>query len=92
MAVKGTAKNLVKRLTAALAAAALVFIALAPDAKATVYWGSRGSEVHTVQTKLKQWGYFSGTVDGVFGQETYNAVVSFQRKNGLTADLSLIHI
>ncbi len=86
MAVKGTTKNLVKRLTAALAAAALVFIALAPDAKATVYWGSRGSEVRTVQTKLKQWGYFSGTVDGVFGQETYNAVVSFQRKNGLTAD------
>ncbi len=52
----------------------------------TVYWGSRGEIVRQVQTKLKQWGYYSGSVDGVFGQSTYEAVTWFQRANGLTAD------
>ena len=52
----------------------------------TVYWGSRGETVRQVQTKLKQWGYYSGSVDGVFGQSTYEAVTWFQRANGLTAD------
>lgn len=52
----------------------------------TVYWGSRGETVRQVQTKLKQWGYYSGNVDGVFGQSTYEAVTWFQRANGLTAD------
>ena len=46
----------------------------------------RGEEVRQVQQKLKQWGYYSGSVDGVFGQSTYNAIVRFQKKNGLTAD------
>ena len=27
--------------------------------------GSTGSEVKTVQSKLKRWGYYSGAVDGV---------------------------
>lgn len=52
----------------------------------TVYWGSRGETVRQVQTKLKQWGYYAGEVDGVFGQSTYDAVTWFQRVNGLTAD------
>ena len=52
----------------------------------TVYWGSRGETVRQVQTKLKQWGYYSGSIDGVFGQSTYEAVTWFQRANGLTAD------
>ena len=52
----------------------------------TVYWGSRGENVRQVQTKLKQWGYYAGSVDGVFGQSTYEAVTWFQRANGLTAD------
>lgn len=67
-------------------AAALVFLAGVPQASAAVYWGQTGSEVRRVQQKLKQWGYFAGEVDGVFGQQTYDAVVRFQRKNGLTAD------
>lgn len=53
---------------------------------AAVAWGSRGEQVRLIQQKLKDYGYFSGTVDGVFGQETYDAVLWFQRKNGLTAD------
>jgi N-acetylmuramoyl-L-alanine amidase len=42
--------------------------------------------VKELQTKLKRWGYYGGAVDGIFGAETYAAVKSFQRKNGLTAD------
>ncbi len=52
----------------------------------TLYWGSKGDSVRQVQQKLKDWGYFTGTVTGNFGQDTYDAVVSFQRRNGLIAD------
>ncbi len=48
--------------------------------------GSRGTEVRNIQTRLKNWGYYSGSVDGIYGQKTAAAVKSFQRKNGLTAD------
>ena len=51
-----------------------------------VAWGSQGDQVSAVQKKLKQWGYFNGSVTGYYGQETYNAVVYFQRKNGLKVD------
>lgn len=52
----------------------------------SISWGSRGSQVREVQTKLKQWGYYKGSVDGVYGPATYRAIVSFQRKNKLKAD------
>ncbi|MBQ1269674.1 MAG: spore cortex-lytic enzyme [Clostridia bacterium] len=48
--------------------------------------GSSGSTVKTIQQKLKNWGYYKGSVDGVFGAQTKTAVISFQKKNGLTAD------
>ena len=48
--------------------------------------GSTGEEVKKIQTKLKNWGYYNGSVDGVFGWQTTNAVKSFQRTNGLTPD------
>ncbi len=48
--------------------------------------GSRSDEVKEVQRRLKQWGYYNGTVDGVFGAGTKKAVIAFQKKNGLTAD------
>lgn len=49
-------------------------------------YGSRGDEVKQIQTKLKNWGYYSGSVDGVYGSGTLAAVKKFQKKNGLTAD------
>lgn len=49
-------------------------------------YGSRGNEVRQIQTKLKSWGYYNGSIDGVYGSQTVNAVKYFQRKNGLTAD------
>jgi N-acetylmuramoyl-L-alanine amidase len=51
----------------------------------TYSWGSKGAQVSAIQTKLKNWGYYSGTADGVYGTKTYNAVKYFQSKNGLTA-------
>ena len=48
--------------------------------------GSKGGEVKEVQRRLKLWGYYKGSVDGVFGAGTRSAVVAFQKKNGLTAD------
>ena len=48
--------------------------------------GSKGSEVKEMQRRLKQWGYYKGSVDGVFGSGTRAAVIAFQKKNGLTAD------
>ncbi len=49
-------------------------------------WGSSGTEVRELQNRLKQWGYYSGGVDGVYGAKTYEAVKKFQKTNGLTAD------
>ena len=49
-------------------------------------YGSRGSEVTQIQTKLKRWGYYTGNIDGIYGTQTVNAVKYFQRKNGLTVD------
>lgn len=48
--------------------------------------GSSGDEVSKIQTNLKRWGYYSGAVDGTFGTGTKNAVIAFQKANGLTAD------
>lgn len=48
--------------------------------------GSTGSEVQEVQRRLRNWGYYSGAVDGIFGAGTRRAVIAFQQKNGLTAD------
>lgn len=49
-------------------------------------YGSRGSEVTQIQTKLKRWGYYNGNIDGIYGTQTLNAVKYFQRKNGLAVD------
>lgn len=49
-------------------------------------YGSSGSEVTQIQTKLKRWGYYTGSIDGVYGSRTVAAVKWFQSKNGLTAD------
>ena len=55
-------------------------------AMATSRYGSSGEEVKQIQQKLKSWGYYNGSVDGIYGSKTVEAVKKFQRKNGLTAD------
>lgn len=53
---------------------------------ASLRQGSTGTLVRTVQTRLKDWGYYTGSVDGVYGSKTVAAVKYFQRQNGLTQD------
>lgn len=55
-------------------------------AAAVISQGSRGETVKTIQTKLKRWGYYKGSVDGIYGAKTKEAVKYFQRKNGLKVD------
>jgi N-acetylmuramoyl-L-alanine amidase len=56
------------------------------EVEALSKYGSRGDEVKQIQQKLKNWGYYNGAVDGIYGSKTLEAVKYFQRKNGLTVD------
>lgn len=53
---------------------------------AVIRQGMTGTTVRTIQTKLKNWGYYSGNVDGIYGSQTTAAVKRFQQKNGLVVD------
>ncbi|MGN0795277.1 MAG: peptidoglycan-binding protein [Aristaeellaceae bacterium] len=48
--------------------------------------GATGSEVRKMQTRLRELGYYKGSVDGDFGEGTETAVKNFQSQNGLTVD------
>ncbi|UOQ92158.1 NlpC/P60 family protein [Halobacillus shinanisalinarum] len=48
--------------------------------------GDRGDEVKTVQSKLKDQGYYTYNLDGIFGPITEDAVRDFQTDHGLTVD------
>ncbi|MCH5317735.1 MAG: spore cortex-lytic enzyme [Eubacterium sp.] len=52
----------------------------------TSKYGSTGDEVRKIQQKLADLGYSVGSVDGIYGQRTQNAVKAFQRNVGLTSD------
>ncbi|MGN0779901.1 MAG: spore cortex-lytic enzyme [Aristaeellaceae bacterium] len=70
----------------ALVTALTLLMPLLPSDAAVLGWGSRGEQVALVQQKLRQYGYLSDEPDGLFGRNTYNAVMAFQRSNGLTVD------
>ncbi len=52
----------------------------------TLKKGVSGEKVKQLQTKLKNWGYYTGEVDGIYGTKTVEAVKYFQSKNGLKVD------
>lgn len=64
----------------------LIFVLCVGTVQAISKYGSRGNEVKQIQEKLKRWGYYNGSVDGIYGSQTLSAVKSFQKKNGLTVD------
>lgn len=67
--------------------ALLVLSLLVGTVSAAVYrQGDSGSVVSTIQSKLTRWGYYNGSVDGVYGSQTVKAVKSFQSKNKLSVD------
>ncbi len=65
----------------------IMFVQSLLNANAAVYkQGSTGSTVTQIQTKLKNWGYYGGNVDGIYGSKTTAAVKKFQKTNGLAVD------
>ncbi len=52
----------------------------------TLRKGYTGSDVTSVQTRLKELGYYTKSIDGVYGTGSIAAVEAFQRNNGLTVD------
>ncbi len=56
------------------------------DAPSSLKVGSSGSEVRQLQRRLKDLGYYKGSVDGDFGEGTETAVRAFQNTNGLYVD------
>lgn len=71
------------KIFALLMSAVLIF---EPQASALSKRGSTGSEVTKIQQKLINWGYMTGSADGIYGAKTEAAVKRFQQKNGLSAD------
>ncbi|MDR1570245.1 MAG: peptidoglycan-binding protein [Oscillospiraceae bacterium] len=52
----------------------------------TLNIGDSGADVRSMQERLKQLGYFTGTVNGVYASDTAFAVSSFQQNNRLPMD------
>ncbi|MFZ5967878.1 MAG: M14 family metallopeptidase [Bacillota bacterium] len=52
----------------------------------TLRLGSRGTDVMEIQALLQKIGYNPGPIDGIYGQQTHQAVIQFQQNHGLTAD------
>ena len=48
--------------------------------------GMSGTDVMEIQAMLQKIGYYSGPIDGIFGPQTQQAVIRFQRNFGLTPD------
>ena len=45
-----------------------------------------GDDVATLQARLQDLGFYTGLVDGYFGLQTHNGLMSYQRESGLYAD------
>lgn len=73
-------------LTALVIAFSIASFNMSPALPTLSKVGSAGSEVRAIQQRLKEWGYYKGIVDGVYGASTKAAVVKFQKANSLTAD------
>ena len=52
----------------------------------TLQYGDQGSLVMRLQQALKNQGYYTGEVDGFYGDGTMSAVKAFQRVKGLNVD------
>lgn len=65
---------------------ASLFFLPATGQAAALRQGTTGEEVVWLQSKLHELGFYNGSVDNVFGQETTRAVIAFQSTCGLDAD------
>lgn len=58
----------------------------APTKEPLLRSGSEGQEVKNLQSRLYALGYYSGVIDGQFGQLTRDALIRFQKRNRLLED------
>lgn len=56
----------------------------APVSYTALKSGSRGDAVTRLQNRLKELGFYTGKIDGIYGSGTASAVRAFQKKNNLT--------
>lgn len=57
-----------------------------PTAEPVLRSGMTGQSVKDLQSRLYTLGYYAAEIDGQFGAATKEAVIAFQRRNGLDAD------
>ncbi|MBQ3705945.1 MAG: peptidoglycan-binding protein [Clostridia bacterium] len=57
-----------------------------PTAEPVLRSGMTGQSVKDLQSRLYALGYYTAEIDGQFGPGTKEAVMAFQRRNGLGAD------
>lgn len=69
-----------------LMCATVLFLSVTITANGYSTMGSRGNEVRNIQQRLRDWGYYNGAVDGIYGTKTRSAVIKFQKKHNITAD------
>ena len=72
----------IKRIAAALVFA-LMLTCFAGSADTVFAVGDSGEEVKAIEARLIELGYLTGEADGVFDEETEEALLSFQWDNGL---------
>ena len=84
MSIYTIKENVTKKLYALLISVSIIFTSIPCFALSKI--GSQGTEVRNIQTRLKAWGYYTYTVDGIYGWRTAEAVKKFQRKHGLVVD------
>ena len=78
--------NIMKRFLLVFIIVLTLAVICAPCVSALSLYGSRGSEVTEIQRELSSRGYYSGSIDGIYGKLTENAVRLFQKANGLKVD------
>jgi len=76
-------KKLISLLLILVLAVSACSVALADDVMRP---GDEGDNVKELQTLLKNYGYYTGAIDGKYGNGTFSAVKNFQRYNDLTKD------
>ena len=56
------------------------------NSKELIKYSMRGENVKIVQKLLSEAGFYNGDIDGIFGNETLNAVKTYQFSKGLLVD------
>lgn len=64
----------------------ILLIACGSTEVMSVSIGDSGQQIKEIQSQLKNFGYYSGIVDGIYSEETHSAVAEFREQNGISAN------